>query len=425
MLACQQRLQTFLDRAFSPAERDRSFAVGACGLLIAMGVYWRFRDLAYPPYFTFDEHHFVENARNYLLGRQDWNDHPPVGKLLMIPGILVFGDMGLGWRIHAAILGVIHVYLVGRVARSLFGDLRTGLLAAAFVAVDGIFIAYSRTALLDIPMNVFMMMSLLLMVEARGPLWLLAAAVALGLAVSVKWIAVPMILVFPLLLRRRGLSIFHVAWMGAVMVAVYAVIWWLHLVITHQPATLAVLLHKNMALLRSHAGATDWNNPADSRWYTWFWLYKPILLHSAKLPNGYVRATSTIGNLLLWYATTAVWALTLVDLGRAAWRRARHGIAVSEIVRSQALLLALAVVLILQWIVTRRESYIWHYAGSYSLGLMLLAERITRLWRRNALAAAAVLVLVGLVAVLYMPLWLNDCITNTEMYLKLFVPTWR
>src|SRR5688500_13272282 len=132
-------------------------------IAIAMGVLWRWADLGHPNQFTFDEYHFVENARNYLNGKADWNDHPPLGKLLMLPGIVLFGDNGWGWRAHAAVLGCLHIALMGFVAAGLFGSRRAGWLAAAFVAIDGLFVSYSRTALLDVPMNAFMMASLALM----------------------------------------------------------------------------------------------------------------------------------------------------------------------------------------------------------------------------------------------------------------------
>lgn len=48
----------------------------ACALLVTLGVLLRILGYAEPPTFTFDEHHFVENARNYLHGKNDWNDHP-------------------------------------------------------------------------------------------------------------------------------------------------------------------------------------------------------------------------------------------------------------------------------------------------------------------------------------------------------------
>lgn len=447
MAAAYQRLRAYVDAKLAPAVRDDSLASAACWLVILAGVYWRFVDLGYPPYFTFDEHHFVENARNYLHGVADWNDHPPLGKLLIVPGIVAFGDNGLGWRIHAAILGVVHVWLVWRLAAALFGrERRTALLAAAFVAADGLFVSYSRTALLDIPMNVFMLGALVLMVEGRTLATFAAAAASLGLAVSVKWIAVLMFLAVPLLLRRRRLSVFHSLWLGPLVLAVYGAINWVALVLTHQPVTLSSLITRNAELLKHHAGFTTWENPADSRWYTWPFLKRPIILHRAELPHGYVRVTSTVGNPLLWFATTAMWVLVMYETARdllARFRRARtderpgHGLqspptsgfaaaaTAAEIQKTRAFLLLLAVVLILQWILTDRESYIWHYMGSYTLGLVLLADRFTALWRRDGLKATLLLLVVGAVSAFYAPVWTNGCLHRGSYMIRAFVSGWR
>ena len=46
--------------------------------LIIGGVVARVHDFGYPNELTWDEHHFVENARNLLEGRSDRNDHPPL-----------------------------------------------------------------------------------------------------------------------------------------------------------------------------------------------------------------------------------------------------------------------------------------------------------------------------------------------------------
>jgi dolichyl-phosphate-mannose-protein mannosyltransferase len=394
-------------------------------IAIALGVLWRFAHLAYPPIFTFDEFHFVENARNYLHGVADWNDHPPLGKLLMMPGIRLFGDNGLGWRFHEAVLGTLHIALCGLVAVGFFADRRAGWLAAAFVAIDGMFVSYSRTALLDIPMNTFMMASLALMLHARGLGWFAAAAVMLGLGVAVKWIAVGIALVVPLLLWRRGRSIFHALWMGVIAVAVYGAIVALALVLTKKPVSLSGMVTTSLDLLKHHAAFDDWKNPADSRWYTWFWLWKPITLFRVDLPGRMVRVMSTVGNPVLWYMTTAAFVVGTVVVVRAALARLRERQPIPPAVHTIALVLATAVALLAQWILTNRESYIWHYMGTYSLGLVLLAGLIAARTAARPRDAGLVLLVLMAVSVFYSPVWINDRLSVEAMTWRLFAPLWR
>ena len=413
-----------LRAGFASGDPDLVIPVLA-SIAVVMGILWRFVALSYPPTFTFDEYHFVENARNYLNGTADWNDHPPLGKLLMLPGMMLFGDNGVGWRIHEAVLGTAHIALLAAVATGIFSSRRAGWLAAAFVALDGLFVAYSRTALLDIPMNAFMMASLALMLHGRRLGWFAAAGAALGLAVAVKWTAVCLALVVPLLLWRKGRSIFHALWIGLVALAVYGAVVALALVMTHQPVSLSGIVTSSRDLLKHHAGFTDWQNPADSRWYTWFYLWKPITLFRARLPDGMTRVMSCVGNPLLWYLTSFTFVIATAVVLRDGWRRLRAQVPISAFVRQEALVLITAAALIVQWTITNRESYIWHYMGTYSLGLVLLAGVVDRETLTRPRAAGALLLVLMAVSVFYSPVWTNGLLSNTAASWRLFLPRWR
>ncbi len=81
---------TGLDGGFGrPGSGDAWLLLGLAAVLIALGVWCRTVGFGFPPTFLFDEHHFVENARNYLNHAADWNDHPPLGKLFIAASIRV------------------------------------------------------------------------------------------------------------------------------------------------------------------------------------------------------------------------------------------------------------------------------------------------------------------------------------------------
>jgi dolichyl-phosphate-mannose--protein O-mannosyl transferase len=64
----------------SAADSVRFATTALCLGLLCLGVLWRLIDLDYPRTFSFDEHHFVNNARNYIA-----HHHPPLGKLVLVP----------------------------------------------------------------------------------------------------------------------------------------------------------------------------------------------------------------------------------------------------------------------------------------------------------------------------------------------------
>ena len=402
------------------------FAITAlCIGLLCLGVIWRFVDLDYPRTFSFDEHHFVSNARNYIAHRADWNDHPPLGKLVLVPAILLFGDRGLGWRLSSALFGLAMIALAGLSAAKIFDDKRVGLMTAAFVAIDGFFISYARTALIDNPLTAFIYAALALMLWARSLRWFAGAALCVGLAVASKWTGVCVLLLAPILLRRAGKSVWHTPWMFALASLVYLAIGAAALRLTRQPLSLAGMMRSNWSLLQHHAGFTVWDNGASSRWYTWPLLAHPIVMHHESVGRGMVRATSTIGNVLLWFGTTASIILALAGLARAAFRRLRARVAVAAKSRSDALVLAGMVALMLPFILTHRQSYIFHYLGAYGLGLGLLASRLVRIEKRSALAALGFLLCAASVSMLYLPLWTGAVQSVHGYLLRLPFPGWR
>ncbi|HEY3595466.1 MAG TPA: phospholipid carrier-dependent glycosyltransferase, partial [Polyangiaceae bacterium] len=145
-------LRDYVERALRPERRAETLLIALCFIVLGLAVQWRVVYLDFPPSFTFDEHHFVENARNYIQQRADWNDHPPLGKLILVPSMLAFGDNSLSWRLPAMTFGLALVAVAYFTGVALFRTKRAGLLAATLVAADGFFISFSRTALLDIPM---------------------------------------------------------------------------------------------------------------------------------------------------------------------------------------------------------------------------------------------------------------------------------
>jgi len=421
--ACDTRLLARL--GLHRGESIRYAASALCVGLLFLGVIWRTVDLDYPRTFSFDEHHFVSNARNYIAHRADWNDHPPLGKLVLVPAMLAFGDRGLGWRLSSAIFGLAMVALAGLCASKIFNDRRVGLLAAAFVAIDGFFLSYARTALIDNPLTAFIYAALAAMLWARRLRWFAVAAVCVGLAVASKWTGVCVLLLAPILLRRAGKSIWHTLWMFGVASLVYLAIGAFALHTTRQPISMAGMMRTNWSLLQHHAGFTVWDNGASSKWYTWPFLVHPIVMHHENIGRGMVRATSTIGNILLWFATTAAIIVALAGLVRALVRRLRGRLPIAAEHLGDGLALAGMVALMLPFILTHRQSYIFHYLGAYGLGLALLAARLVRIEKRAPVAVLGFLMCAAAVSMLYLPLWTGAAQSTHAFLLRLPFASWR
>ena len=192
----------------------------------------RLWNLGYPARLVFDETYYVKDA--LTLSREghekSWPDgadagfqaggvlgyldqaafvvHPPLGKWLIATGIWFTGvDESTGWRLSTALLGIATVGLLMLVALKLFRSVPVAILAGFLLAVDGLAITLSRTALLDASLTFFLLLGFWFFLfdqqSSRVKIsraiegtknsmlwfrpWLILSGVALGAASSIKW----------------------------------------------------------------------------------------------------------------------------------------------------------------------------------------------------------------------------------------------
>mgnify|MGYP001563305675 FL=1 len=173
-------------------------------LLIAILSFWlRMWHLATPKGYTFDEVYYVDGARDLLHygvevtgSSPEFIVHPPVGKWCIALGVKLFGNNEFGWRISSALVGAITIYLVALIAQRLFGSKSLSTLAALLMALDGLHLVHSRTALLDLFLTFFILLAVYSWLKERY--WL--AGIWFGLAIGTKWSAIYFLAAFALIL---------------------------------------------------------------------------------------------------------------------------------------------------------------------------------------------------------------------------------
>ncbi|MDB1087268.1 phospholipid carrier-dependent glycosyltransferase [Streptomyces sp. ACA25] len=158
--------------------------------------------------------------------------HPPVGKWTIALGEWAFGMTPFGWRFMMAVLGTLSVLMLCRIGRRLFRSTALGCLAGLLMAVDGLHLVMSRTALLDLVVMFWILAAFgcllvdrdrtrarlaaalptspdgLLRPDARTGArlrlglrpWRVLAGISLGLAFATKWNALYVLAAFGLLL---------------------------------------------------------------------------------------------------------------------------------------------------------------------------------------------------------------------------------
>ena len=401
-------------------------------LMIVGGVVLRLWDVGAPPRFTFDEHHFIPNARHYLDGVTDDNDHPPLGKLFIAAGMLLFGDNPTGWRAASLILGLQTLVIAAALARDLTGDRRAAWFAAAFFAADGFFLSYSRTALLDGGLACLVLWSVLAALVARTWRGVMASAVLVGLAASVKWSGgFALLPALAAVWMRRRVPLWRAALLFAlVSPATHVGLWLASLALTHHradPRALAMLMRD---LLRRHIDIGHSHNELASPWYSWPLLYHPIVVKLSDHGVGRRYASSAGNPLLFLSATVATLAALAGGLATAFGARARAWIAAMGIPpddQRAALLLAGGwLALLAPWIVGRGAyTFMYHYLPSYGLALLLVAALAARVERRFPRFVAGYVAVALALLIYFAPVWAEFSITTSVANRRLLFIPWR
>ena len=110
-----------------------------------------------------DETFYVNNSRFIMNNKWDFiPEHPPLGKLIIISGMKIFGDNPLGWRFFSVLFGTVAIILFYFICRKLKMSGRATLFATFLFALDDMLFVHASLGWLDIYMLTFMLAGFLL-----------------------------------------------------------------------------------------------------------------------------------------------------------------------------------------------------------------------------------------------------------------------
>jgi dolichyl-phosphate-mannose-protein mannosyltransferase len=375
-----------------PTDRLRGWLVTVALTLVAAVV--RFVGLGHPtdggtP--VFDEKHYVPQAWQMLRnGGVEDNPgfelvvHPPLGKQLIALGELVFGYNGVGWRVSAALAGVLCVFLIVRVARRLTRSTLLGGIAGILLIADGLSHVQSRMGMLDVFAALFVLAAFATLVCDRddvrarmavvvaqgrvgdspyGPRtgvrwWRLATGLLLGLGCAVKWSGIYWVVAFATLsvlwdLAARRAAGVQRPWLGTIRrdlvpafgtlavlpVLVYVSSWWAwfgsetavdrHAVgekfaaLPLIPDALQGLAYYQGKVLEFHQGLTTASagaHPWESKPWTWPMGLRPMLYYYASGPEVTGCGGSDCVSAVMLVGTPALWWAAVPVLAFGLWR---------------------------------------------------------------------------------------------------------
>ncbi|MBV8774180.1 MAG: phospholipid carrier-dependent glycosyltransferase [Deltaproteobacteria bacterium] len=387
-------------------------------VLVTVAAFLRLWHLGHPAEIVFDEVHFVGQARHYIHGEPFMDPHPPIAKLLIAAGILLFGDHASSWRIANALLGTAMVAITYLLGRRMFGSRLAATLSAGLITLDGFFIVDSRIGCIDIVYLTLAAIAYLLLFRfvatrnlIRRRRLLLAIGVVLGLCLGSKLYvpAVTFLLVSSFLLLslwrtaktagvagRRSTntaeptpfeqtagaalivgSVSAMFYLGAFLPH-YALGWW---------GGIADLLNYYKDVIWYENSVATATHPYASPWWSWPLMLRPIAYWQNFPPHGKVALIWGGGNPLTWWAVVP--AIMITGARAVEWPNL-----------SRIFLLSGFFAYYVIWIPIGRILFLYHYLPSVYIGYLALGAILADMWSGDAEAWEIVVLLLSILAVL-------------------------
>ena len=384
----------------------------------------------------FDEIYHARTAYELQQGDMyiyEWT-HPPLGKVLMMLGVEIFGMTPFGWRFMGALMGVLMVPLMYLLAKQLTKSTKLSFIAMCLMTLDSMHFTQTRIATIDSYAVFWILLMYFFMIRAVQMDWrqvslgrffvpLGLCGVTMGVAIATKWIgayaAVGLAAIFfwKLFAERKNLRENRREWnIRALDTVFFCLIFFIVLplliyYLSYYPQLryegvtsiwdmfskkrLDRVVQLQESMLNYHAGLGSDTHYYRSPWYQWPVIWWPMWYYSgtAYMPEGMISSISCMGNPAVWW--TGLIALIAILIG-SAWKRRAP--------RTWLLVLIGFASQFLPWVLVPRSTFIYHYFASVPfiiLCTVLMLDWVRRRspkafqWTSGVLLAAALVLFVA------------------------------
>lgn len=397
------------------------YIVFCIGFAVALGL--RLWHLGTPTTIVSDEVSFVLDGHDYLQHQSYFDPHPPLGKLQLGVVFSLFGYGPFTWRILNAVTGAAIIPLIGWLAWRLTRRRSAAVIAVVLTLLDGQLLVDSRLGMINVPYIFYGLAALVCILRAldvaRPRRWLLAAGVCFGLAVSVKWLAVLIVLPgvamwrwpgwfdqAPIAARERHHWRFLALAFGVVPALIYLLVFVWHAAWLGLPLDFWGLQAR---MLRFHLSIPSTGDPYAQPWWGWLWLQQPFLYWS-QFVNDKTSVVWSLPNPWVWWTGIGLFLSSLWGGWRQPSRR------------------FLNVALLTTWIpflFVQRVMYSYHALPFGLFLLLLLAVGLSGWWGRRRSTVTAYIAIATMVFIWFVPWYLNVPLTRAQYQLRQWLPTWQ
>ena len=399
----------------------------------------------------FDEVYYVDGAQDLLkygvevTGSQpEFVVHPPVGKWMIALGIKLFGDNPLGWRFMTALVGSLVIIVVALIAHRLFYSPILTALAAGLMAVDGLALVHSRTALLDNFLTFFILVASYFFL-IRKYWW---SGLFLGLALATKWSALYFIAIFGVIALYRAFThhtgrdlirptLSRIAAFGFLPLAVYITSWWGWFASdrgwdrnhSSNPISSFIFYHKEM--LNFHTGLAE-KHPYQANPWSWMIMGRPTsFFYETPTTCGSDSCSQEVlalGTPLLWWVGAIAVAVVIGFAIRGIFQRSFDP--------AVTLITAGITAGYLPWFFFQQRTVFSFYAIIFEPFLILALVYLAKLYLTSARAKSdrayltaeltllAIFTLIAANFIYFLPLYLGQVITYDAWHAHMWFASW-
>lgn len=391
-------------------------------------------NISFPDHLIFDEVYRVVRAEKVLDGQIFFTAQPHFGRYLILLGILIFGDNPIGWRITQAVTSTLLVPVSFLIGKKLFKHKYAGLLSAFFVTFELAYLVYSRIGVVIIHQVFFVALSFLLFVlsteenNKNAKLFYFLSAVTTGLSVAIKWTS---LVLFPILWlwakTKSGLQSVPVR--KKILFLTVAACAYL-VTFSGEAKNYEYYNQKyNMPNNNFVQGVISWHklaflaharkhgdHPSSSRWYTWPFMYKPVLIYwKFDDVNSQVTSILGLGNPVIWWAGVLAILFQLLML---FFKR-------DKII---VFLLGTYFISFLPYVLIARPMFLYHYLPSLFFLILILEYTFVNLYKEKIFLRPVLISLIILViaAFFYLYPFANGYpVSLSEYNHRLYFKSWK
>ncbi len=403
----------------------------------------------------FDEIYHARTAWEHKNGMSPYEvTHPPLGKIIIMLGISIFGMTPFGWRVAGAVFGILMVPMVYYLATQLLKNSKFAFVAAFMMCWDFMHFAQTRIATIDVFAVFFILCMYYFMARylrlshpeadrRKRALMLALCGISFGLGAATKWtclyagagLAVLFFLDLGIGLRqffRARREMEPPAWTKNYLKALWMRLAWCVVFFILVPAgiyvasytpymldghfDLNVVLENQRYMFSYHTQLVD-DHFFKSPWYEWPLIIKPIWFYMNNyLPEGQMGSIASFGN-------PAVWWVGLIAILALAVRVVRQRAACWQ----DWFIVIGFLAQFLPWVLVPRSTFIYHYFASVPFIILaaarLMESGVERWPRLNRLVPVYLAVVVALFAFFY-PVLSGLPISSAYGALLKWMPTW-